>query len=214
MNQRTDEFGAQASISLDDPNLNLDNITSHTTLPHTRLSLWFDKTLGIIGEFASYLWVILMIVIVGNVLLRYVAGEGRIEFEELQWHLYAMGWLFGLSYCFVHDDHVRVDLIHDRLSLKARAWIELFGITLLLAPFLVLVIWFSGPFISYSFELNEISNAPGGLPYRWAIKAMLMVGFVLLAFAVLSRLSRVVCLLFCPSLTTPITRTEAHHGNQ
>jgi TRAP-type mannitol/chloroaromatic compound transport system permease small subunit len=213
MNQRTDYLDAVPAIQTDDPHLNLDTIASHTTLPHTRLSRTFDNLLGAIGELASYLWIVLMVVIVGNVLLRYVAGEGRIEFEELQWHLYAMGWLFGLSYCFVHDDHVRVDLIHDRLSLTTQAWIELLGIALLLVPFLVLVIWYAGPFISYSFELNEVSNAPGGLPYRWAIKAMLMVGFVLLAFAVLSRLSRVLCHLFFKRLAINTPVKENTHGN-
>lgn len=184
----------------------LDRLVHHTALPETALSKTIDRLIKAIGHLFSWTWVILMGVIILNVLMRYVLNEGRIEFEELQWHLYALSWLVGLSYCLVADDHVRVDLIHDRLSLKAQAWIELLGITLLLMPFLVLVLWYAIPFIAYSYELGEVSEAPGGLPYRWIIKGMLLVGFALLTLATLSRLSKVISLLLHPKeITTPLT---------
>lgn len=175
--------------------VDLDRLTHHTALPNTRLSRWLDNMLSHIGKLISWTWVILMAVIILNVFMRYVMGEGRIEFEELQWHLYAIGWLCGLSYCFVADDHVRVDLIHHRFSLKTQAWIELLGITFLLLPFMSIVIWYAIPFVAYSWELNEISGDPGGLPFRWLIKAVLPFGFILLALAIFSRLSRVCALL-------------------
>lgn len=176
--------------------MDLDHFNHHTELPDTRLSCLLDTLLRKIGNMISWIWVLLMLVIILNVVMRYLFNEGRIEFEEIQWHLYAVGWLFGLSYCFVADDHVRVDLIHDRLSLNAQAWIELLGILLLLIPFLTLVLWYCVPFILYSWQLGEVSDAPGGLPYRWAIKSVLFIGFGLLALATLSRLSRVCALLF------------------
>lgn len=176
--------------------MDLDHFNHHTELPHTRLSDLIDRVLLKIGNLMSWTWVVLMVVIIFNVVMRYLFNQGRIEFEELQWHLYAIGWLFGLSYCFIADDHVRVDLIHDRLSLKAQTWIELLGIVFLLIPFLTLVLLYAVPFILYSWELGEVSDAPGGLPYRWAIKSVLFIGFGLLALAALSRLSRVCALLF------------------
>ncbi|ADZ91438.1 TRAP transporter small permease subunit [Marinomonas mediterranea] len=169
---------------------------SNTQLPETTLSKRIDGVLQAIGNAASWIWILLMGIIILNVFMRYALGEGRIEFEELQWHFYAVGWLIGLSYCFAYDQHVRVDLIHGHLSLRTKSWIELFGILLLLLPFTCTVIWYSVPFISYSWEMHEISSAPGGLPYRWVIKSSLLVGFVLLALATISRLSRVLALLF------------------
>ncbi|AEF55401.1 TRAP transporter small permease subunit [Marinomonas posidonica] len=182
----------------------------NTKLPETRLSKHIDSLLKAIGNAASWIWVVLMGVIILNVFMRYALGEGRIEFEELQWHFYAIGWLIGLSYCFAYDQHVRVDLIHGHLSLRAKSWIELFGIVLLLLPFTCTVIWYSVPFISYSWEMHEISSAPGGLPYRWIIKSSLLVGFVLLALAIISRLSRVLALLFLhPRSDTQSITTQA-----
>jgi TRAP-type mannitol/chloroaromatic compound transport system permease small subunit len=44
--------------------------------------------------------------------------------------------------------------------------------------------------------MNEVSASPGGLPLRWLIKAMLPIGFALLAIAAISRLTRVWSFLF------------------
>ncbi len=184
--------------ALDLTHVELDRLTPHTTLPDTAVSRWLDALLMRIGEWLSWIWVLLMAVIILNVFMRYALDEGRIEFEELQWHLYAAGWLLGLSYCFVADDHVRVDLFHHRFSLRTQAWVELFGMLFLLTPFLSLVLWYSVPFIVYSWQLSEVSGDPGGLPYRWLIKSALLFGFALLALATVSRLSRVIALLFAP----------------
>ena len=179
-------------------------------LPHTRLSRPFDRAVTKIGDWVSWLWGILVLVIVFNVTMRYLFAEGRIELEELQWHLYAIGFLVGLSYCVVADSHVRVDVFHTGFSLKAKTWVELFGILLFLLPFIVLVLYYAVPFVERSRELQEISDAPGGLPFclslgetselclpmRWHIKLFLVVGFVLLLAATIARLSRVTSFLF------------------
>jgi TRAP-type mannitol/chloroaromatic compound transport system permease small subunit len=144
---------------------------------------------------------VLLAVIVLNVTLRYVFGEGRIEFEELQWHLYSLGFLTGLSYGMVSDDHVRVDFLHERFSRRLQCWIELYGILLLLLPFIALMLIYTVPFISHSYSIGEVSSAPGGLPYRWAIKSALFGGFALLAVAATSRLLRVWCYLTTPPPT-------------
>ena len=165
-------------------------------LPETPLTRAIDKFLNRIGEGLSYIWMLLLIVIVINVALRYIFNEGRIEFEEFQWHLYSFGFLLGLSYAYQADAHIRVDVLHERMSHRTQAWVELYGILLFLVPFIALVLIYSMPFVAASFALGEISPSPGGLPFRWLIKAMLPIGFALLALAVLSRLIRVWRFLF------------------
>ncbi|ABC30981.1 TRAP-type mannitol/chloroaromatic compound transport system, small permease component [Hahella chejuensis KCTC 2396] len=165
-------------------------------LPHTRLSRLLDTFIRHIGEASAWIWPILMLVIMTNVVMRYFFGEGRIEFEELQWHLYAIGFLTALSYCYQSDDHVRVDVVHERLSLKSRCWIEFFGILFLLIPFLALLTYYAFPFVYGAWLSGERSLSPGGLPYRWAIKAALPVGLLLLSIATASRFSRVFVYLF------------------
>lgn len=165
-------------------------------LPHTRLSASIEHLILKLGDGVSWIWLLLLAVIVLNVIMRYVFSEGRIEFEEIQWHLYAVGFLIGLSYGVINDSHIRVDVLREKLSPTVQAWIELYGTILLQIPFIILVLVAAIPFFLYSFNTGEISEAPGGLPYRWVIKSFLITGFVLTLVAVVARLSRVSCFLF------------------
>ncbi len=151
---------------------------------------------GGIGEAVSWLWPVLIAVIMVNVLLRYVFNLGLIVFEELQWHIYAVGFMIGLSFAVVADRHVRVDVLADRFRPRTRAWIELLGLLLFLIPFALLIAYDAIPFVTRSFEMAEVSVAPGGLPWRWALKSVIIIALALLATAAVSRLSRVSALLF------------------
>lgn len=176
--------------------LDLDKLLHHTELPETGFSRAVDPFVRAIGQWSALLWPALVAVITVNVLLRYVMGRGLIEFEELQWHIYAVGFMFGLAWVLQLDDHVRIDVLSEHFKFRTQCWIELVGILAALLPFIALMVWFSVPFIKYSFTINEVSEAPGGLSHRWAIKAVLLASFLLLALAALSRLSRVLAALF------------------
>jgi TRAP-type mannitol/chloroaromatic compound transport system permease small subunit len=165
-------------------------------LPHTTLSTAVRRIYLGIARVVSWVWLVLVAVVVANVTMRYLFGEGRVEFEEVQWHLYALGFLLAMATCMDADDHVRVDIFHERMALDMRAWIELYGLLLLFLPFVVAMLLFSFPFVGYSFSISEISDAPGGLPYRWLIKSILPVAMFLLLIAGVSRLSRVTAYLF------------------
>lgn len=175
-----------------------DAATHHTRqdFAPTALSRWADPLLERIGEAFSYAWVVLVLLVLANVLLRYVFGKGLIQFEEAQWHLYAVGFMLGMAYVTVKDMDVRIDVLAERWSFKTRAWIELYGLALFLVPFIVVVLWYALPFVGYSFSILERSDAPGGLPWRYLIKAVLVLAFLLLALAAASRLSRVLAYLF------------------
>ena len=164
--------------------------------PHTRFSaftrLWFQRLLRLL----SWTWFVLMGVVVVNVAMRYVLGEGRIELEEIQWHLYSVGFLIGMATCMDSDRHVRVDLFHGRMNLRQQAWVELYGLLLLFFPFAIAMLIFSIPFVAYSWDISEVSDAPGGLPFRWLIKSFLPLSMLLLLLAALSRLSRTTAYLF------------------
>ena len=164
--------------------------------PHTRLSAVTRRFFAQVSRTVSWVWIALIAVIVLNVTMRYLFGEGRIEFEEIQWHLYAIGFLVGIATCMDSDDHVRVDVFHERMSLRTQAWVELYGLLLLFFPFVISVLSFSLPFVSYSFAIAEVSDAPGGLPFRWVIKSFLSLSMLLLIVGGISRLSRVTSYLF------------------
>lgn len=165
-------------------------------LPVTRLSAAIDALLQRLGEWTSWLWVALIVIIMVNVTSRYVVGYGFIVFEELQWHLYGASWLLALGFVFKNDGHVRIDVLAATWRPRTRAWIEIIGILVFLLPFAVLIVIDSIPFVATSYRLNEVSPSPGGLPMRWLIKAFIPIGFGLLALAGFARLLRCSSLLF------------------
>lgn len=169
---------------------------SSDALPHTPISRVLDGLIQRIGAMAAWLWPILMMVIITNVVSRYVFAQGFIELEELQWHIYSAGFLIALSYALLWDNHVRVDLFRERFSFRTQAWIELFGILLLLAPFIGMLLYYAVPYVIDSWTMNESSSAPGGLSQRWIVKSALPIGLSLLILAAFSRLTRLFAFLF------------------
>ncbi len=174
------------------------------TLPATALSLAIDRLVRWLGEKASWLWLVLVLVIVFQVAQRYLFGQGSIALEELQWHIYGVAFLFGLGFCLQVDRHVRIDVLAEQWSLRTKAWVELTGLAVFLLPFVIAVTWESAKLAYTAWQFGEISPAPGGLPYRWAIKAVIPLGFFLLGIAALSRLSRCTAYLF--GIPRPIPR--------
>ena len=149
-------------------------------LRHTPITQKIDNFVLQIGEFFNWFWVILVAVIILNVVLRYVFKNGMIELEELQWHLYCIGWLVGLSSTYIVDSHVRVDVLSERLSYRKKLWFELFGILILFLPFVILVLYYAVPFFELSWTSSERSTSANGLPARWFVKGFLVISFFLL----------------------------------
>ncbi|MCP4385957.1 MAG: TRAP transporter small permease subunit [Hyphomicrobiales bacterium] len=192
MEEKTQETGEHHAGLVDVEH----ELIHHTELPHTTLSNGLDAVIDTLGAWFSWLWILTVGVILYSVIARYVFAQGSVMLEEVQWHLAGAAWLIGLSYTLRHDDHVRVDVLHERFSRKTQTWIEFLGILLLLTPFLIIAFIESVPYAVSSFEQGERSVAPNGLPARWVLKSFLPISLGLLGIAALSRLLRTTSLLF------------------
>lgn len=77
-----------------------------------------DNMVKMIGRTLAWSYFFLVLVILLQVILRKVFDNGQIALEELQWHLYAVGVLFGLSYAEVYGANVRVDIFYHRFPAR------------------------------------------------------------------------------------------------
>lgn len=147
-----------------------------------------DRFVQSVGRIFSWCFVALVAVIIFDVITRRFLVLGSTKLQELEWHIHTLLFSATLAYGYVRNAHVRVDLVRERLGLRAKAMIELLGILFLLLPFLVVVIYFGSDFAHRAFTEGEVSSAGTGLPYRWIVKAFIPVGFALLLMAALSRI--------------------------
>ena len=171
-------------------------------LPTTRISRALDGIVDAIGRATSWIWTLLMLLIIYQVAQRYIFGLGSIALEEAQWHLYAIGFMLALSFAEVRERHVRVEALAEHWPVRRRLWVELVGLTCFLLPFAIAIVIFAVPFVVRSWELHEVSAAPGGLPYRYLLKSFIVTALALLAMAAFARLTRVWAALF-PSRRGP-----------
>ncbi len=140
---------------------------------------WIDWLNTWVGRFVAWFTAIVVLVVFVDVVMRYAFKTSFVFTQELEWWLFAFIFLMGAGYTLLKDGHVRVDIFYQRMSPKAQAWINLLGVILFLIPGCYLIISTSLHFVINSYSIMEGSPDPGGIPYRWVLKACVPAGFVL-----------------------------------
>jgi TRAP-type mannitol/chloroaromatic compound transport system permease small subunit len=118
------------------------------------------------------------------------------KLQELEWHFHAAIFSLWMGYCYTINAHPRVDTFTENLTHRGRAWIELWGCTILALPYMALVAYYSLDFVAGSYRLGEQSDSTVGLTHRWVIKGIYAAGLWMVVLGILSVFLRVVVFLF------------------
>ncbi|MFL2772203.1 MAG: TRAP transporter small permease subunit [bacterium] len=144
-----------------------------------------------VGKLSTFFIIPLVLITMWDVICRklvwvqiwLVENLGRIFestlLQELEWHFHTALFLMVLGYGFTHNRHVRVDFIRENLKFRTKVWIDFLGTTILMLPWICVLIYFSFIYVRESFIINEISASLVGLSHRWVIKSFLIAGFLL-----------------------------------
>ena len=137
-----------------------------------------DRFIDIVGRATSWLALGLALVMGANVLLRYGFSIGSIWMQEFEWHIMVPICVFGMSYALLHGDHVRVDVVFQYLSSRNKKFVDF--ITAICGMLLsLIVIWLCIPYVGMSWSIGGGTANPGGIDYRYIIKALIPTGFAL-----------------------------------
>lgn len=150
----------------------------------------FESSILKVSAVCCWSSALLIAVIICNVILRYGFQNGLIIFEEIQWHLYAIGIMFGLSYAEITNSQVRVDVVASMLKTRTVLKWEIFGAIIFVFPTIFVILFNSVDYVANSYMLGESSSSPLGMPFRWVIKSAIPASFILLGMAVLARMFR------------------------
>lgn len=140
-----------------------------------------------IGKLTMWLILITTLISAGNALVRKIFNMSSNGLLEIQWYLFAAVFMLGAGYGFLKNSHVRIDFISTKLSDRARNWIDVIGIVLVLIPFCVILISLGSPFFIQALNSGEMSQNAGGL-IRWPVYALIPFGFGLLLLQGVSEL--------------------------
>ena len=150
-----------------------------------------ESLIDAVGRATLYLALVMIVLVATNVLLRYTLSYGSVWAQELEWHLLAAVILFGMSYALQRGDNVRVDVFYANFKPRSKFIVNLVSgfLTLLIAGIFIKL---SLAYVGQSYAIGETSADPGGIPWRWAIKGLIPVGFGLLALQQVGALLRLV----------------------
>ena len=152
----------------------------NTMRPLLALSTAIDFLNQKLGDVCNFLVLTACIVSAANAMIRYAFGYSSNSWLELQWYMFAVFVMFGASYTFKRNEHVRVEILYLMLSERGQLWLDLIGTLFFLIPSCLLLAYLSWPFFYQAYAVGEISSNAGGL-VRWPIKFVVPAGFVLLA---------------------------------
>ncbi len=153
-----------------------------------------DRVTEFIGK--AVMWLILLAVVVsaGNAVVRKAFNYSSNAWLELQWYLFGAAFMLAAAYTLKQNEHVRVDVFYATRSRSTQHWIDLFGHTVFLLPFVTLMAWLLWPYTVQAYINGDVSSNAGGL-IIWPARALLLAGFILLIFQALSEIVKKIAVI-------------------
>ena len=152
------------------------------------MSYTIDRLTKKIGFITAILALLLALLIGYDAFMRYLFSGGSIALQEMEWHIFDVIFLFGLSYALKHDKHVRVDILFVNYSKETKAIVQILSMLFLLIPFSLYFLNGAYDMTLQSYLQDEVSSDPGGLKYRFVIKGLLFFAFILLMLQAISEI--------------------------
>lgn len=120
--------------------------------------------------------------------------------DDLQWWIYGIAVLVGVAYAVTTNSHVRVDIFYDNFDERKKTRTDIFGLTWLFLPFILLAWDMTVHYAISSVKAWEGSDSPNGLHNLWALKLLMNASFLAIAVAIWAAYRRLLARLVYPTL--------------
>lgn len=147
-----------------------------------------DRINSRVGRFWALAIFAITLAVLYEVVSRGAFGQGTLWSNETTIYLSALAYLIGGGYALAHRRHVRIDLIYERLSPRARAILDLFTFVFFLL-YAGALIWVGTTMGWTSFQQGEGTGTPWNPPI-WPVKFAIPVAAVLLLLQGIANLLR------------------------
>ena len=140
-----------------------------------------DYLIKYISYLTAFILASLVLLVVFDATSRYLFSAGSTALQELEWHFFDVVILLSIAYTLKNNSHVRVDIFYEKFSLKTKSIINLIAGIFFILPLSFMIVYIGIGFVELSFIQHEASSDPGGLKYRWIVKSLMPLAFILLS---------------------------------
>ncbi|SDZ11940.1 TRAP-type mannitol/chloroaromatic compound transport system, small permease component [Jannaschia faecimaris] len=156
-----------------------------------------DRAVVHVANVFSWIYPILMVAICSQVVLRGM-GNNQAWLDDAQWWLYGAAVLIGIGYAVTTNSHVRVDIFYDGYAPAKQRKIDIFALSWLFLPFIILCWDVTLDYAISSVKAGEGSDSPNGLHGLYLLKVFMNVSFLFIAFAIWSAYVRYLAMITTP----------------
>lgn len=169
-----------------------------------------DGISRLFGAIAAALVIVLVVLMLYDVVLRYVFNAPTIWGNDLNTWLMGASFVLSIAYAMSTDSHVRVDLLYDGRTRPRMRYFDLFGLALIILP---TVAWITlGLFDHFmtAYRSGERSGSGGWNPIVWPFKLVLLVGFAVLTVQIVAEIIKRAASLMGKPFEPPAEASDAH----
>jgi TRAP-type mannitol/chloroaromatic compound transport system permease small subunit len=170
-----------------------------------------DSVSRLFGAIAAVLVIVLVVLMLYDVLLRYVFHAPTIWGNDLNTWLMGASFVLSIAYAMATDSHVRVDLLYTARTRHRIRVFDLIGLTLIVLPTVAFLTWGLLDHFLAAYRTGERSGTGGWNPITWPFKLMLLVGFAIFALQIVAEIVKRAAGLMGAPFDEPVKpATEAH----
>lgn len=161
---------------------------------------------GLAGEVVAYWSVIAVFVYYYEVMARYVFNSPTNWAHESMFLMFGMQYLLAGGFVLREGGHVRVDVLYNKMSLRAKAICDLLT-SIFFFIFVITLLYTGWTFFKDAYDVGEVSFTEWAIPY-WPIKFALPLGAALLLIQGISQLIKDIIVVINPAAIELDTTTR------
>lgn len=162
------------------------------------------------GAIAAALVIVLVVLMLYDVVLRYLFNAPTIWGNDLNTWLMGASFVLSIAYAMATDSHVRVDLLYDRRTRPRIRYFDLIGLTLITLPTVTWVTLGLFDHFMTAYQSGERSGSGGWNPIVWPFKLILFVGFVIFTLQIVAEIIKRAASLMGKPFEPPGETSDAH----
>ncbi|MBI3198981.1 MAG: TRAP transporter small permease subunit [Rhodospirillales bacterium] len=169
-----------------------------------------DNISRFFGAIAAVLVIVLVVLMLYDVVLRYVLNAPTIWGNDLNTWLMGASFVLSIAYAMSTDSHVRVDLLYNRRTRRHIRVFDLIGLVLIILP---TVTWITAGLFDHfvtAYQNGERSGSGGWNPIVWPFKAILLVGFAVFTVQIVAEIIKRIASLIGQPFEAPEETTDVH----